>query len=48
MHYKYICMFLMRSKSTCIIEEDFPNNEIWTRRSNPKGTYVNYSIAEWY
>ena len=32
----------MRSKSTCISQEDFPYNEIWTRRSNPKGTDVKY------
>ena len=25
-----------------ISQEDFPNNEIWTRCSNPKGTDVNY------
>ena len=35
-------MFLMRSKSTCIRQKDFPNYEIWTSCSNPKGTDVKY------
>ena len=33
-----MCMlykFLMRSKSTCISQEDFPNNEKWTRCKYP-------------
>ena len=32
----------MRSKSTSISQEDFTNNEIWTRCSNPKGADVKY------
>ena len=41
MHYKYICSS-RDQKSTCISQKDFPNNEIWTRCSNPKGTDVKY------
>ena len=33
-------------KSTCISQEDFPNNEIQTRCSNPKGTDVKCSKYE--
>ena len=41
-------MFLMRSKSMCIIQEDFPNNEIWTRCSIPKRTDVKHPNGKWY
>ena len=41
MLYKYICSS-WGQKSTCISQEDFPNNEMWTRSSNPKGTDVKY------
>ena len=44
MHYKYVCSSLGQ-KSTCISQEDFPNNEIWTSCSNPKETDVNHPGA---
>ena len=37
MPYKYLGQIL-----TCVSQEDFPNNGIWTRCSNPKRTDVNY------
>ena len=44
MHYKYISSSWGQN-STCISQEDFPINEIWTC-SNPKGTDVSYPKLE--
>ena len=41
MHYKYICSSLGQI-STCISQEDFPNNEIRIDVAIQKGRDVNY------
>ena len=41
MRYKYVSSSCGQ-KSTCISQEDFPNNEKWTRCYNPKWKDVLY------
>ena len=44
MHNKYVCSSLGQ-KYTRINQEDFPNNETWTRCSNPK--MDRFNISNW-